>query len=356
MRHLAFLLCLLAMVGCKVRPDDQVSAKAKAAGIDYQFLDVAAAQSFLTTSDGAKTYLDQLTVTHMSIQLKDAQLSEDRNAAMETYLAEVRDDVLPFSPEEKTFVREVLDSAFTLVHQVNPALTFSDIKLIKVTTDHYGSNVFYTLGNAIVFPANIFEGKMEVGQRVNVALHEIWHLLSRRFPSLRDELYGLIGFYRHNYDLDVDNKLASQLLTNPDGTSSDYAIKLAHADGGPSVEGIPLIRSVLPRYREEKPQFFEYLLFDIYQLDTQGNRARVSCAKDGSSTMDIANFQDFFKQIKDNTQYIIHPDEIIADNFQMAVKAYQDQDYSKVGPEGKKLLNDVLQKLIAFKAKRALGK
>ena len=37
--------------------------------------------------------------------------------------------------------------------------------------------------------------------------------------------------------------------------------------------------------------------------------------KDGTSTLKIEETQNFFEQIEENTNYIIHPDEVLADNF-----------------------------------------
>jgi len=70
---------------------------------------------------------------------------------------------------------------------------------------------------------------------------------------------------------------------------------------------------------------------------------------DGESSLSIEHNADFFKKIKDNTQYIIHPDEIMADNFMMAVIANKDETYEGFSEEGTALLKEVIEILKTFK-------
>ena len=51
---------------------------------------------------------------------------------------------------------------------------------------------------------------------------------------------------------------------------------------------------------------------------------------------------DFQRQIKDNTSYIIHPDEVLADNFSFLMQDRNGQKISmRFSEEGKKLLTDL---------------
>ena len=50
----------------------------------------------------------------------------------------------------------------------------------------------------------------------------------------------------------------------------------------------------------------------------------------------------FYEQIGKNTQYIIHPDEVLADNFIIMCMAKEDKGtLDKLGEEGKKLVSDL---------------
>jgi hypothetical protein len=61
-----------------------------------------------------------------------------------------------------------------------------------------------------------------------------------------------------------------------------------------------------------------------------------------SSTISMDTQPDFFKQIRDNTGYIIHPDEVLADNFSFIMQELNGAKVSmQFSPAGKQLLKDI---------------
>jgi predicted P-loop ATPase/GTPase len=87
------------------------------------------------------------------------------------------------------------------------------------------------------------------------------------------------------------------------------------------------------------PSYFDYLQFDLYHVIDGVTRSD----KDGKTLMDLMYTPSFFYQIKDNTQYIIHPDEIMADNFMLALQAFHHKDFKNFTKEGKNLIDNVLK-------------
>ena len=345
MNRLSFLILLFFIqVACKNAP--QVAATVDR---DHDFLE------FMSKEDGAKYlvdgeingYYDHLSVCHMGLQTKSKKLYPSRSRALEAYKKITTAQTLDFTDGDVAFMMEVFDSVTTLLVAVNPDLVLPKIKLIKVTEEHYGKTVYYTRGEAIVIPEDIFvEPNMDM--QVKVMLHEIFHILSRYEKEMREDLYQLIGFYAHGHKLVLDPPVKKRLMVNPDGVSMDYAIRLSPDGGGESVEAIPLIRSTHLEYTEALPNFFDYVSFDLYHVEVDGKVGYVRANEDGSSKMDKIHFPDFFRQIKDNTQYIIHPDEIMADNFMHAIKSENAGDFKGFSEEGQVLLNDVLNVLKAF--------
>ncbi|MCB0573479.1 MAG: hypothetical protein KDC61_02800, partial [Saprospiraceae bacterium] len=85
---------------------------------------------------------------------------------------------------------------------------------------------------------------------------------------------------------------------------------------------------------------------NLFRIEDAGNgKWRVVTKDDGvTSILNLNELPDFFRQIKDNTGYIIHPDEVLADNFSFIMIAQGNQAYTaKFSEEGKKLLADVEQ-------------
>ncbi|MFM8372557.1 MAG: hypothetical protein ACKOCO_09230, partial [Bacteroidota bacterium] len=51
---------------------------------------------------------------------------------------------------------------------------------------------------------------------------------------------------------------------------------------------------------------------------------------------------DFFRQIRENTGYIIHPDEVLADNFAFIMREKKgDKIYAKLKDDGVRLLEEI---------------
>ena len=98
------------------------------------------------------------------------------------------------------------------------------------------------------------------------------------------------------------------------------------------------------------PRFFDYIYFDIYALDPQGDgTAKVLYSPDRTTTIDPVYMQSFFEGIADNTTYIIHPDEIIADNIKLAIRyAASDIDSTYFSASGLRLVEDVTATMEQF--------
>ena len=105
------------------------------------------------------------------------------------------------------------------------------------------------------------------------------------------------------------------------------------------VLAIPLVYSKKSTFTTEMVSFFDYLQFDLFTIENNTIKNKVVAPEDS---------QAFFEKIKDNTQYIIHPDEIMADNFMLALDSHLDDDYDGFSQEGRTLIDDLLILLKAF--------
>jgi hypothetical protein len=130
-------------------------------------------------------------------------------------------------------------------------------------------------------------------------------------------------------------------LLNPDGTDFSYFIDLT-LKNGKKTKVVPIIYSSEPKYvAGSKPQFFNYLKFDLFPIEKDGKTYKVIANADGSSSISIPD-TDYFTQIKQNTNYVIHPDEILADNFMLIINGKKDTSVvSQLNVEGRKLLENM---------------
>ena len=337
---------LVATVGCKSNKKEVVKEVAISTDTGLKFLNKKEAEAKIVV-DRTDNFFDLLSIADMSIQLRKTDMPESGGESKELYLALLKNDMSEFKPEEKAFMQEVFISAKSAINKINPKLYPDHIELLKTKINHYGPDVYYTREDAIILPENIFEVP-SVRAQMPIMLHEIFHILSRYNDDFRDKMYALIGFEKFEEDLVLPKYVQDRLLTNPDGIRRDYAINLKN-DKGEIQRAVPLILTKKERYDETMPSFFAYLHFDLFPLvKITENQVTLGLNQKGESSLSLEHNADFFKLIKDNTQYIIHPDEILADNFMMAIIAHRDNDYSGFSDDGKKLLMEVIEILKSF--------
>lgn len=311
--HAYLLLLAVALFSC--RPAPSQSTLQLSAGHQVVFLDSLLAARAIV-EDKAEGFFDKITPLDMAIQmgrpLPDAFRREEWLA---DYRAFLRRDVESFSEEDQKLLREAFRKAFELTEKLRPGLFPSGIRLIKTKGLHYGPSVYYTREDCIIIPENELTGGNLSGL-TEVMLHEVFHIYSRYHPKEKEALYRLIGFEPITQPLSFPDTLARRLLLNPDGIDVHYAITLQLPEDSLPVRAIPLIVSAQPNYSPALPQFFAYLDFQLYPIQEEAEGYRVVTQSSYRSPLPYpGKIASFFEQIGDNTNYFIHPDEVLADNF-----------------------------------------
>lgn len=306
-------------------------------------LDSADAAKAITT-DRYDKFFERVTVSEMSIQMKQPLgEGQTRETLLPAYKDFLKADVEGFGAGDAEFLEKVLKKMFKTVGEVNANIFPDTMKLIVTKSKHYGAGVWYTRDNCIVIPKGELEAK-KTNAFTNTMYHELFHIYSRLNPAKRARLYQLIGFEHIGVEkLVLPPALAERTLFNPDGVDFAQKIELASADNT-KIQAIPVIYTNHVGAKAGQNEFFAYLEFNLFQIQPNGDgRWKVITKEDGfSSTLKINELPDFYRQIKDNTGYIIHPDEVLADNFSFIMVEQNSPQYtSKFSVEGKKLLKDV---------------
>jgi hypothetical protein len=243
-------------------------------------------------------------VTRLSPFDRAARLKTDREVSEEEYLEFVAEHVVAWTDEERETIAKALASLRPKLEPFAPL--FPDrIDFVKTTGREEG-DAAYTRGQAIILPAS----KVGAGgtQLERLIAHELFHVLSRHDPKLRDRLYATIGFEPCG-EVALPKELEARKLTNPDAPVNRHAIKLTIE--GETEWAMPVIFASQEKYDTERGgEFFHYLTLKLLVVDrTDPITARPA------KLVDIRQAQDFFDLVGQNTQYIIHPEEILADNF-----------------------------------------
>ena len=250
----------------------------------------------------------------MSAFDRAARLKTDRAVTEAEYLAFVGANVLEWTDEERAALSAAVESVEKRLRALAVPIP-ADVVLIKTTGREEGGAA-YTRANAIILPLSMLQpaGKLE-----HLICHELFHILSRRNASLRERLYGAIGF-KQCKEAVLPPDLAPRRITNPDAPRNDHFIRV-QLDGN-EVAAVPVLFSRTPSYDAARGgEFFEYLQMQLLVAERVGDLAR----PDGSRKLvPLEQVSGFYEQVGRNTSYIIHPEEILAENFAQLVLQQQD--------------------------------
>lgn len=292
-------------------------------------------------TDQQEGFFNKIKALDMSLQMQRTYPpGTPRDSILQDYQGFLAEDVLSFEPHEEILVKKILADIHTLCNKIAPNIFPDKIELIKTRSRYYGNSVYYTRENRIIIPANELQAPNESALRAVLA-HEVFHIFSRLNPKKRAELYALIGFQKLDAPLVMPSVVESRLLLNPDGIDVAYAIQLRQP-GGDSLRAVPLITANAPAFLSERESYFEYINFNLYPIKKQPvSNYLVIALPEGISPLRLKEQVSFYQQITDNTQYIIHPDEILADNFSCLILSKSEdknQKLTRFSEEGQALL------------------
>ena len=266
------------------------------------FADVEAGQKLVTTSD---TFIKALSRFDRQVRLQtDGEATE---AALIEFL---KGEVVSWDDEAR---KSLVESIERMRPKLEPFhLPLPQTVLLIQMSGKDEANAAYTRGTAILLPRERVQ-KLKPDALDRLLLHELFHVLSRHAPEVRRDLYRIVGFEVCE-PITLPPMLADLKLTNPDAPLIDCHINLTEADE--TFHAAPILYSSSATYdAEKKPPLFKYLVFRLMKVEEHEGRWR-PLLKDGEPILiDPATSKSFAEQIGANTKYIIHPDEILADNF-----------------------------------------
>jgi hypothetical protein len=298
-------------------------------GTILRFADVREGAQALTRRDD---YIRQLSPFDRQVRLKT-----DRDVSEEELLAFVARNVLPWSENDIARLTALVEEL--AVKLAAWKLKLPPVVLLVKTTGQEEGGAAYCRGAAIVLP-----GSMVDNRRNNLAKilpHEIFHVLSSHNPELRTALYAIIGF-RPISEVPLPEPLAARRITNPDAPLNNYYIRAQWR--GRTAEWMPVLVSKSQRYDPLRGgSLFSYLDFKLMLLAGEGGARRAAIANGEPVLVEPADLPGFAEQIGANTRYIIHPEEILADNFVLLVEGRIDLPTPRIV----KQMGEVLQSAAA---------
>ena len=343
------LICALYLGFSSCRTDKK-NAEISLSGIHkVKLLDsLSAAQTIV--KDDLENFFDNITPIDMMIQMKRSYAATTpRETILADYKKYIQQDVSDFTPDEAEKVDNAMHEAFSLCNKVTGNIFPEEIKIIKSHGKHYGEDTYYTRENVIVVPKQALQN-FNADVFLKVLLHEVSHIITRLNPTMKAKLYATIGFKKLASHLIINDSLKSRLLTNPDGHDLNWVTELTTA-AKTNVYTLPIIYANESVYKPEKPEFFQYLgwnYFEILPSDSGKELVVQTIGNQQKSTLNTEGITTIFKE-KFNTDYIIHPDEIVADNFSILMFSVKNpKSLEAYSANGRKLLDTMRGVLMEF--------
>jgi hypothetical protein len=340
------LFALIFFGAC--RNDNQKSTEILLSGIHKVTLLDSTDAAKAIVQDNIDKFFDHITAIDAAVQMKkNDPLNMSREAMVARYKDYLQTDVTGFTKEESAFVAKAMNEAFQLVGKVSQKYFPEDIRLIKTKAQHYDDEMFYTRENCIVIPEPVLKLK-NYDAFLQTMLHEISHIVTRLNPNVKAQMYALVGFKKIEIPLTLPDALSNRLLTNPDGVDINWATPLTSATGS-SVFTMPILYAKDTLFDPKKPDFGDYLGWNYYELAPSVDNKRLLVQTIGErqqSTLDTRGINDMFLK-NYNTAYIIHPDEIVADNFSLLMLSQKKAAVLNQCTEGGKTLLGKMKEVLS---------
>ncbi len=271
-------------------------------------------------------------VSRMSPFDRAVRMKSDRPVSEKEFLEWIARSALPWEAEEKERIARAIAKLSPELSRLK--LEFPrEVLIIKSAVADAGAA--HTRANAVVLPERMVRNPRTRWERL--LAHELLHVLTRHNPELRRALYAVIGF-RPCSEIELPAVLKARRITNPDAPWSDSYISVSQ--NGQTIDVVPVLFSKEEYDPQKGGGLFAYLTFRLLAIEQTDDQWKPKRRGGEPILLEVEAVSGFHEQVGRNTSYIIHPEEIIADNFALLLTGKQDVP----SPEIPRKLREVLGK------------
>ncbi len=301
LRVLSIVLCMIVSVTIYGQTaSTQTHDAVRAGGIEFVFASASRGRELLGKRDA---FVDRMSPFDRTVRMRT---SDDRG--IDGFLEFASGEVIDWPDEDRRAVRRAVESLDVHLKQWK----LPDVRRVDLihTTGREESNAAYTRGNAIVLPRGK-AGSLD-NPPTRLLAHELFHVLSRSHDDWRNPYYAIIGFRATN-EIQLPKSLAPMRITNPDAPEIRHIIRI-EIEKDRHVHVAPVLFSNSD-FDPNKRSIFDYLEFQLLEVIMIVGKQWIPVTRNGEPVLHQPNLPDFHRQIGGNTRYVIHPEEILADNF-----------------------------------------
>jgi len=288
MRRIALLIVLtLLLPACLAEGNE----------IGYRFADAKEAAELLL---GNRDYYDNLTRNDLNFRLQKL------GGTLEELEAFAATQTLDYTDAEKARI----DQSMALIQKNCAEWGYTlppmdDIVFAKTTMREECDAAAYTHGTQIYLGESLikhgFDDKPEVQEFFDtVVAHELFHCLTRNHPDFRAAMYAILGFTVVDDDYVFSPEIRDRIISNPD---VEHHNSYAAFDINGQMRDCAVVFTTRKPFAEPGDSFFDGMVTGLVPIDDMATMY---------TSDEAANFWDVFGH---NTDYVIDPEETLADNF-----------------------------------------
>lgn len=293
--HLLFTVGVLLWV---------VAGKAQKVSVDipYRFATRAEAQMLITDIDQYTNGWNQFDI-NVRLQTPNGRKSQLLTLGMES--------TRNWSEADRAKLDKAFSAVEAAVKKQKLKLSFpSEVILIKTSMAEEGGASAYTRENWIAIGEQVLE-EASSDELAQLVAHELFHLLTKADVAFKKKTYAVIGFTVLDRPIVFPADLMQKLISNPDVNRRDSYASFT-IDGRPT-------NCTMVIYTEEpytEGTLAQYIKVGLVPLNEQF----IPYQQDGVTTVyTLQQASDFRERVGENTNYVIDPEEILADNFVYAL-------------------------------------
>jgi len=315
--------------------------------------------SELISTDYFNSFFPYITSIDMEIRMGRSLAGLTFQEKKSAYISFIQNEVLNFTEEEVQKIESSFADIDKMLIKLDIRMNPKNICVIKTTGKEEGTKG-YTRNNCIIVTNKKFEeaNKKGIFELKQFLTHELFHVFSRYNPKIRFQLYRLIGF-ENNEKINIKSEQNESRVTNPDAANFRFSIDWQDVNGN-VVSYVPFVFS---KHKMFDPALnlgmFDYIETGYCQLDKDNcidiaKAIKVLSIKGHYGTITGKEretpdnyLHPLYDIISSNTGYIMHPEEISADNFSLLLlSAENPRLLDGISPLGKSLQTNFLKTII----------
>lgn len=297
----------------------------------YRFVDANEAAELLLSN---RNYHENMNQEDLNFRMQKL------DATLEELEAMVAGETRDYTDAEKVAVDEAMAAIDATCAERGYALPATEgIVFAKTTMREECDAAAYTHGTQIylgerLLAKGLSEDPKDQAIFRQIVAHELFHCLTRNHPDFRRDMYGILGFTVVDEDYDFAPAIRERIISNPDvGHHNSYAAFEINGE----MKNCAVVFTVGKPFEKPGDNFFSSMVTGLVPIDDLTTMY---------TSKDAANFREVFGR---NTDYVIDPEETLADNFAYTL-AYPLDGRDYASPEIINAIDAYLKSLAGEKA------